>query len=366
MASPSILLLDCSQSLKENLLQQGFDVESGTVGFISGKKQLPCQIYEKDIIIYNPDESEINEDFADGEIVDLTPQFKIGELYAHVRRGAIVLAFVKSLTPKYSKSRPYYWIPEIPQMTATMDKKINVISSPWLAPLLILGNLKLPVTIKIDRSQGVAMQGLYFNNNKDNLGMHYAVGLGDIFLLPDFISNEDVIQAFLHRVLPEMREYKSKEQLIEKFSSPYEKSAKQDLISLKEEQLKLDERLLNKKEELANYNRQKFATIKVDDTAILILNYYDIAIQQQDVSMFYLYKVIEALEMRLGGEKAAKNSLKQNESWNYIGKLANASYADIRHAPKPGEKIKQWTDVEIKKAFKCAEEIIQVYIQTLF
>lgn len=370
MAAPSILLLDCSKELEENLIQQGFDVESGTIGFISGERKLPCQIYEKDVIIYNPDKSLLPQDTNDigpGNITDLTPQFNLGEVHAHVQRGATVLAFVKPLTDKLPKNMPYHWIPAIPQMSSTMDKLISIPTfDTFLKPILAPASLKLPVLVKIDRTDQRERQGLFFNQNNDHLGQFYVVGQGEVLLLPDFESNEEIIQTFLHRVLPEMRDYESKQQLIEKFLSPVEKEADKKVNSLQQEQEKLDEKLLQAKKWLADANRQKHTTIKADDTATLILNYYDIALQQADVSLFYLYKVIEALELKLGGEKAAKEALKKNEEWNNIGKLANTSYADIRHAPRPGEKIRQWTTDEIKKAFMDTESIIDAYLQTLF
>jgi len=49
-----ILLLDCSESLKNKLESQWFNVESGTLGFCTGVRKLPSQVYEKDVFIYNP------------------------------------------------------------------------------------------------------------------------------------------------------------------------------------------------------------------------------------------------------------------------------------------------------------------------
>jgi hypothetical protein len=75
---------------------------------------------------------------------------------------------------------------------------------------------------------------------------------------------------------------------------------------------------------------------------------------------------LEALEKKYGQEKEAKRKLGCNREWNLIGTVANASYADIRHAPKPGEKIKEWTQDEIDNCFKAAEKIIHAYLTTLF
>ena len=79
-----------------------------------------------------------------------------------------------------------------------------------------------------------------------------------------------------------------------------------------------------------------------------------------------MYKVIETLEHRFGNEKAAKAKLNKNTEWNLIGRTANASYGDVRHAPRPGEVIKQWTKDEIAECFAAAERIIAAYFSTLF
>ena len=50
-----ILLLDCSESPKNKLESQWFNVESGTLGFCTGVRKLPSQVYEKDVFIYNPE-----------------------------------------------------------------------------------------------------------------------------------------------------------------------------------------------------------------------------------------------------------------------------------------------------------------------
>jgi hypothetical protein len=49
-----ILLLDCSDELLKSLKNKGYDVEAGSVGFQTGVRHLPSQIYEKRIFIYNP------------------------------------------------------------------------------------------------------------------------------------------------------------------------------------------------------------------------------------------------------------------------------------------------------------------------
>jgi len=44
--------------------------------------------------------------------------------------------------------------------------------------------------------------------------------------------------------------------------------------------------------------------------------------------------------------------------------LANASYADVRHAPNPGEKIKEWTDEEIKSCLMRQENNFKLFFNS--
>ena len=85
-----ILLLDCSYSLAQKLKALGFNVESGTIGHCTGMRELPCQIYEKEIFIYNPAPYAL----AEGAIKDLTPQFDIQKMQSHIEHGATFVAFL--------------------------------------------------------------------------------------------------------------------------------------------------------------------------------------------------------------------------------------------------------------------------------
>jgi hypothetical protein len=79
-----------------------------------------------------------------------------------------------------------------------------------------------------------------------------------------------------------------------------------------------------------------------------------------------LYKIIDAIQKKFGGETAATHKLGKSKEWKLIGKLANASYGDIRHAPKPGDKIKDWSRDEIKDGFSAARSVLAAYFTTLF
>ena len=60
-------------------------------------------------------------------------------------------------------------------------------------------------------------------------------------------------------------------------------------------------------------------------------------------ALSYSYKILDALQKKVGGETAAKKGLGRAREWKRIGMIANASYGDIRHAPKLGVKITEWS-----------------------
>jgi uroporphyrinogen-III decarboxylase len=93
-----ILLLDCGYQLLERLKNQGFDVESGTIGFQTGARQLPSQLYEKQIIVYSPTYLAVTNDgpIQPKDIKEFTPEFNLEYLSATVEAGATLLIFVNS------------------------------------------------------------------------------------------------------------------------------------------------------------------------------------------------------------------------------------------------------------------------------
>jgi hypothetical protein len=379
--TPSILLLDCSSGLSEKLKRQGFEVASGSIGFCSSVRHLPCQIYEKDILIYNPSLFASNKDgyIAIGEIPDVTPEYSLAHLQNHILRGATFLTFVNHIAKDiWHQNKAYNWIPFMPEIEFTKDHQPIAIrvdtdyNLRFLAPIISQNNLKIPVLQKIlppaprQGSHPIDVAPLFYNRNYETLGVLIRRGEGRLIILPECQSNEDIINIFLHRVMPKMYNLETQINLVDKFSSPEEITTREEIKKIEDNIKEFNEALGASKERLTLARLNKIQTIKKDETATLILNYYDLAIQQDDVALFYLYKVIEALEKKYGSEKGSKDILKCNAEWNLIGKLANVSYADIRHAPKPGEKIKEWGEEEIKACFNAAEKIINTYLLTLF
>ena len=377
---PSILLLDCLSSLPEKLKRQGFDVNAGSVGFCTGIRYLPCQLYEKDIIIYNPSSVVCGHEgkgyISTKDIRDVTPEYSLTHLREHILRGATILIFVNHLADNITnQNEAYNWIPYMPEISFTKDHKViagklhEVESCKFLAPIISRVHVKIPVTQKLHWKSSVG-EGtyvrLFFNMNNRELGVFIKRDKGSLIILPQYECNEEIVSIFLHRVMPKLYDLAVKTSLIEEFASPQEENARRQVREIEENIGKLNAAIEEATEELNSARRNKIQAIKRDQTATLILNYYDLALQQDDVALFYLYKVAEALEKKYGGEREAKKKLGHNTEWNLIGKVANASYADVRHAPKPGEKIREWTQEEIDKCFKGAKKIIHAYLATLF
>lgn len=375
--TPSILLLDCDPKLEEKLRLQGFDVESGTVGFTTGRQKLPCQLYEKDIIIYNPKtiaKTPHDLDMRFGSMQVETPEFSIHDSVSFLKNGGTILAFVNKISTNQASIREAYsWIPSIPPIDPTKDRDITAVNihSPtaiykWIMPIVSSKYPKIPVTNKLIFLADTQGQALYFNRNGDILGAAYVFGPGKVILLPESDVEEQIVMNFLHRVIPKLYSYTSGQQLIDKFRSSKEKDISDELEKTEEKIVTIENERDTLKANLAEANREKVTTIKQDETANQILDYFDMAVQQDDVALFYLYKVTEALQKKYGGEKQAKDALNTHTEWNLIGRLSNASYADIRHAPSPGEKKKEWSEEEIKSCFEAAEKIIHQYLSSLF
>ncbi|KKQ46603.1 hypothetical protein A3H05_00450 [Candidatus Giovannonibacteria bacterium RIFCSPLOWO2_12_FULL_43_26] len=378
---PSILLLDCSTDLVGVFKRQGFDVDFGSMGFSGGTRYLPSQIYEKNIIIYNPCNflrDSTGGYIAIGKIKNNTPEYDLGHLKNHILKGATMLIFVNRVADDPNKQHEAYaWIPFMPNVPFTKDQeaiKTHFSYPEFLQPLSNTLDLDTPVMQKlvvpkeqIEFYQKVgSFVPIFLNRNDDILGLYIKIGEGRLIILPRFKSNEDIIATFLNRVMPKIYDLGIHANIIDQFASPNEKIVKEKIEKIEVVLQKATETLGNAKEDLETAKREKTNIVKSDPTAALILSYFETATQQDDVALYYLYKIIDALEKKYGGEKEAKQISGCNVEWNLIGKLANESYADIRHAPKPGEKVKEWGTTEIKSCFEAAEKIIHSYLNTLF
>ena len=386
MSTP-ILLLDCSKELSDSLIKQGFDVESGAIGYVTCTRHLPTPIYEKPVIIYNPSAvmKMTGNYIGSAYINDNTPEFKLNVLRDHLASGATCLIFVNRVAEDIEAQRMAYdWIPFMPQINFTKDNKIIPARPEWLSthqadasyctPIISKYELKIPVLQKISVSlqedslsyrKDVRVR-LYSNLNGDCIGALIRCGDGQLIILPEYKSNDDVIKLFLRRSLPKIYNLSSKKDLLVDFKPPKEQTIEKEVRSITTNLAALEEKHEKVLEELAEIRRKKLVIINKDETAKLVLKYFDLAYQQEDIALFYLYKLMEAIEKKFGGRKKATSFLKTNVEHNFIGRITNASYGDVRHAPNPGEVIKPWSAEEIAKCSKYAETIICKYLGTLF
>ncbi len=375
----SILLLDCESSWEEKLTKQGFDVESGTIGFTTGLRSLPTQPYEKDVFIYDPEKiKQIKSTYTTSEIQayqikDLTPEYSLNYVFDAITNGGILLTFAKPIAKnQISLNSAYSWTPLIPNLSFTKDFKIDLIGpiNPTLkifAPIISATNPILPVQVKIDPPTNSSSQHVYWNKIGQLLGLFYFVGNGIVIILPDCKDRFKIADVFLNRIVPKLLNKESNEMLISEFSSPEELRLAENL-NLKETTLtEIEGEISSIRENLAKANRDKITTIQNDDSAKLILGYYDTALRDEEKAPFYLYKIIDHLEKKYGGEKEAKDNFSNlRTEWNFIGRLANESFGDMRHAPAPGEKIKDWSNEDMAKMFDCSKKIINEYFKKLF
>ena len=412
---PSILLLDCSKELEERLIRQGFEVSVGSVGVQDGKVLLPGPIYEYEIIIYNPSRhieapglgrADAEESFLQSPIevmLDRVYQqelkalrmrspyggqdcFSFEPLEGTIQRGANVLVFINRIFDNLTHlNAAYAWVPNMPTINATHDSKALTLL-PFIqprpltpkhkiyadaiievAPLLSLEELKLPVMHKfvVDSSDN-RFAPLFLNKQGDWLAFSKKLSAGRIIALPEFQNNESIISDFLNRVIPHITNRTTRKDVVDAFSSPGETKAKAELEKIERARKVLDQRCEHAKNQLGVANRRKRGTIENDPTAVRVIAYYKQAIQDDERALFYLYKIIDALQNKFGGETAAKTQLGKPNEWKLIGKMANASYGDIRHAPKPADKIRQWDKNEIAECFVAAQNIITAYFSKLF
>jgi hypothetical protein len=236
-----------------------------------------------------------------------------------------------------------------------------------ILPLLSVEDLKRPVRYKAlkDKTLGDPAP-LIFNRQFDLLGWYLEVGSGSVIVLPEYEDNDNIIGLFLNKILPKIWGAATRTNILDDFASPMEQEAKAEIQAIESERKALDTRLEDAKERLASAQRVKRKTIEADETSKYVIRYYETARQQENVALFFLYKIVDAISNKFGGDLEAKRVLGHNEEWNLIGRLANVSYADIRHAPKPGDKIREWSKEEIDACFAAAERILTAYLSTLF
>jgi len=184
--------------------------------------------------------------------------------------------------------------------------------------------------------------------------------------LPKFASNEGMIETFLNRVAPRIYNLSGKSTLTDIFISPAEQAAQTEFDKLRSIEAELNKRQEAVRVQLAAATREKLRVIAADATSKQILIYYDYARRQDDAALYYLHKIIETIENKFGGEAEGIRAVGKTTEWKSVKRLANESYRDARHAPKPGDMIKKWTDAELKTCFENVAVIVIAYFATLF
>jgi hypothetical protein len=240
----------------------------------------------------------------------------------------------------------------------------------FLASVVTKSQLQLPVRYKLrppkPKDYPRDIFPLFWNAQGDHLGTFIRGGRGGLIILPQSESNEEIVSTFLHRVLPKIFDLKTKRNLVDRYVSPLEKESTDKIIEFDGLRKVIDEQREKKIEQRVSAQREKNKVINADPTAKQILIYHETALRQEDVALFYLYKIIETVENKYGGETEGIRALGCGADWKAVKKIANASYADIRHAPKPEDVIKKWSEAEIRSCFQATENVILAYFATLF
>jgi len=351
------------------------------VGFATGRRSLPCQVYEREVFFYSPSSLKIRggRPIEAAEIENISPEYKLKYLEDRILAGATFVVFVNRVIEDVrGQNLVYRWIPYMPEIQMTRDRSVagnRFLEYPdsdyrFLAPIVDVTSLDIPVLQKLVTPEPNPYRRdiftLFGNGNREKLGVLITRGRGSLVVLPRFKSNEEAIMTFVQRIVPKIYESKSRVGLVDNYRSPSEKVAEMEVTAGEVELAQLEKELENRRVTLEAARREKQNVILQDATAKQILSYYDTALQQEGVALFYLYKAVELIENNHGGESGAIKKFGMGAEWKFLKKVANVSYADIRHAPKPGDVIKEWTDEDIKACFAACEKIVLAYFGSLF
>ena len=102
-----------------------------------------------------------------------------------------------------------------------------------------------------------------------------------------------------------------------------------------------------------------------DPTLRQCYDYIEDAREHDLESLFFLYKVIDTIENKFGGEKKASEVLKIREELKFVKRLANEPLRDERHAPKPSDVIQRPSGAECARAMEYTISVIRAYEQHL-
>ncbi len=100
-----------------------------------------------------------------------------------------------------------------------------------------------------------------------------------------------------------------------------------------------------------------------DSTLRRCYDYIQDAGEREKESLFYLYKAIESIEDKLGGERKAIEVLGVCSELKFVKRLANEPVRDERHAPKDADALERPDRTDKAMARDCAIRILRAYEQ---
>ena len=98
-----------------------------------------------------------------------------------------------------------------------------------------------------------------------------------------------------------------------------------------------------------------------DHTLRRCYEYIQDAREREKESLFYLYKAIEAIEDKLGGERKTIEVLNVGSELKFVKRLANEPVKDERHAPKEAGVIERLDRTARTRATECTIRIVRAY-----
>lgn len=379
----SIMLLDCTDDLAKRLRALGHEVYVGTTGHCNNLQKLSCQIYETDLVIFNPATiSKVS--LLQAKPVNQSPEidFSYEAILSHLGDRGHWLVFLNRLTDNLIlQQRLYSWLPTKPALQLTLDQKIKrpremppymdkftpLIDSPRSVQIRQPVRLKLTGADLRYQSGAGAFLPLVENYRSEYLAGVVSLFYGTMTFLPSCENNDDAAVFFLDYVWPNLMPKAARGGLAEEFLSPAENDIEAEIRKLRETFNSTQNAYHGLQTKGSEARQAKLAKITGDETAQRILGYYRDAEEDQKNVHAHLYKVRDAISNRYSNDTAAKAALVDcNAEWNLLGLLTNAPSKDARHAPKPGEPVQLLSAGDVQKLFAAAKKMILAYFGTLF
>ncbi len=381
--SMKILLLDCDKKLEKALLDKGYKVASGTLGFDNGKRVIPHALYEQDVIVFNPTSATFvehrevkkeNDNLYFPSIGQLTPEVRKTDMDDFFERGGVCLIFYNDLLQnRFKEWAVYRWLINTFVPSPTNDRDTENVMFPDdeeytpFKSLLRDFKPKLPVKRKLDNTdQFTYPRTLIRNKRSDVLAAFHKYKDGMVIGLPTYDNNNEVIVHFLTHVYPRLYEITPELPSIldvKKSSKQLELEAQiaEAKKSIEESEKKIEDINASLIEETQRVER----VVGSDETGRVIMGYLDDILADKNEAWFPAYKITERLFKHYGGEKEANAALGMGKEITFIRRIANEGYRDTRHAPKVNEVIKPPTPEESKQGVEYSIALVKKYLESL-